>query len=142
MFDIAFSEMMIIALVALVVIGPEKLPRVARQAGQWIGKLQRYVSDVKSDLNRQVDLEELRRMQTDLQQAAQGVEASVTEAVSQVRTEFDDLSASLGDTGHTIAPPSAPTDWDKVYAVRRTRERLKDRRREREKELKLLRRLR
>jgi sec-independent protein translocase protein TatB len=70
MFDIGFSEMMVIAVVALVVLGPERLPRVARQAGEWLGKLQRYVADVKNDLSRQVELEELRRVQQEMQGAA------------------------------------------------------------------------
>ncbi|MEZ5741238.1 MAG: Sec-independent protein translocase protein TatB [Burkholderiaceae bacterium] len=57
MFDIAFSEMIIIAVIALLVVGPERLPKMARFAGEWIGKLQRYVNEVKADLNRQVELE-------------------------------------------------------------------------------------
>lgn len=147
MFDIGFSEMMIIALVALVVLGPEKLPSVARQAGQWMGKLQRYVADVKSDINRQMELDELRRMQTELQDAAQSLKDEVGGAVSQIKSDFDAVSNDLSAAGAPAAPaePSggpAATDWDKVYAVRRTRDRIKDRRREREKELRLIRRLR
>ncbi|MCZ8097779.1 MAG: Sec-independent protein translocase protein TatB, partial [Burkholderiales bacterium] len=60
MFDIGFSEMLVLAVVALVVLGPERLPKVARQAGAWMGKLRRYVDDVKSDINRQMELSELR----------------------------------------------------------------------------------
>ena len=62
MIDISFWEIAVIGVVALVVLGPERLPRVARQAGQWMGKLQRYVADVKSDLNRQMELDELRNL--------------------------------------------------------------------------------
>ena len=57
MFDVGFSEMLVIAIVALVVIGPEKLPRVARTAGAMLGRLQRYVNDVKADINREIELE-------------------------------------------------------------------------------------
>ena len=60
MFDIGFSELLVIALVALVVIGPERLPRVARTAGHLLGRLQRYVGDVKSDINREMQLDELK----------------------------------------------------------------------------------
>lgn len=150
MFDFGFSEMMVVAVVALVVLGPEKLPRVARQAGQWMGKLQRYVADVKSDINRQMELDELKRVQEELKGAAQSLQAEVTSAVTGLQTEVDSLHRELNaveDTlspGHgSIAPPEpAPTDWDKVYALRRTRERIKERRRERAKELALLRKLR
>ena len=146
MFDIGFTEMMTIALVALVVLGPEKLPRVARQAGQWMGKLQRYVADVKTDLNRQMELDELRRMQAELKDTARSLESEITGTVSELRNQFDSVSGDLSAAGAPPATPALPpepaTDWDRVYAVRRTRDRIKDRRRERDKELRLMRRLR
>lgn len=126
MFDIGFSEMLMIAVIALVVLGPERLPRVARQVGQWTGKLQRYVSEVKSDINRQMELEELRRLKTQVQDAAQAIESSVSEAVSGAQAELQSIGAEVGLN-------EAPTDWDSVYAIRRTRDRIKDRRIEREK---------
>ena len=61
MFDIGFSELLVIGLVALIVIGPEKLPRVARTLGHLMGRLQRYVADVKADINREIELEELKK---------------------------------------------------------------------------------
>jgi len=126
MFDIGFSEMLIIAIVALVVLGPERLPRVARQAGQWLGKLQRYVADVKSDIGRQMELEELRRLKAQVQDAAQSIESTVQEAVSGAQTELQAIGAEVGVN-------EAPTDWDRIYATRRMRDRIKDRRIEREK---------
>jgi sec-independent protein translocase protein TatB len=74
MFDIGFSELMLIAVVALVVIGPERLPRVARTAGHLLGRLQRYVSTVKSDISREMQLDELRRLQSEMQESARSVE--------------------------------------------------------------------
>lgn len=146
MFDIGFSEMMIVAVVALVVLGPEKLPRVARQAGQWMGKLQRYVADVKSDINRQMQLDELRSVQTELQDAARSLRSEVDGTVSQLKNDLQSVQSDLAGAGSAGSEPPAEapaaTDWDKVYAVRRTRDRIKDRRREREKELRLIRRLR
>jgi sec-independent protein translocase protein TatB len=71
MFDISFSEMIIIAIVALVVIGPERLPKVARTAGHLLGRLQRYVNDVKSDINREMQLEELKKLQSELRNRPQ-----------------------------------------------------------------------
>ena len=132
MFDIGFSEMGIIAVVALIVLGPERLPKVARQAGEWLGKLQRYVSDVKSDINRQMELEELRRMQAEVQKAASGIESAVKSAVDETQAQFDSIASPLQ------SPPAAEeprTDWDKVYAVRRTRDRIVERRKERAKAL-------
>ncbi len=63
MFDVGISELMVIAVVALVVIGPERLPKVARTAGLLLGRLQRYVSDVKADINREIQLDELKKLQ-------------------------------------------------------------------------------
>lgn len=131
MFDIGFSEMGIIAIVALIVLGPERLPKVARQAGLWVSKLQRYVSDVKSDINRQMELEELRRMQTEVQQAASGIESAVKSAVDETQAQFDGIASSL----QTPASDEPRTDWDKVYAARRTRDRIVERRKERAKSL-------
>ena len=134
MFDIGFSEMMIVAVVALVVLGPERLPRVARQAGQWLGKLQRYVSDVKSDINRQMELEELRKLQSEVKDAAANLEKSFKSSVAEAQSDFNEISSSLqGESSSGSAEPT--TDWDKVYAVRRTRERVLERRQERAKAL-------
>ena len=138
MFDLGFSELLIIGLVALVVLGPERLPRVARQAGQWMGKLQRYVADVKSDINRQMDLDELRNLKKEVTDAARDLESSIKSTVDQTRSELDSIasdfdSLSAGETGSTPSQPQ--TDWDRIYAVRRTRERIKDRKIEREKSL-------
>ena len=139
MFDIGFSEMGIIAVVALIVLGPERLPKVARQAGEWLGKLQRYVSDVKSDINRQMELEELRNLQKEVTDAARNLEGSLKSTVDETRSEldsiaqsFDDLSSSSG-SGSTGGQPQ--TDWDRIYSVRRTRDRIRERRVEREKTL-------
>ena len=73
MFDIGFSELLIIALVALVVIGPERLPRVARTAGHLLGRLQRYVSDVKTDINREIQLDELKKIESQAKEAKKKV---------------------------------------------------------------------
>ena len=64
MFDIGFSELLVIGVVALIVIGPQKLPRVARTVGHLLGKAQRYVADVKAEVNRSIELEELKKMKT------------------------------------------------------------------------------
>lgn len=83
MFDIGFSELLVIGVVALVVIGPERLPRVARTAGHLYGRFQRYVSDVKMDINREMHLEELRKMQDELKTSVNSLEQSVHAELKQ-----------------------------------------------------------
>jgi sec-independent protein translocase protein TatB len=89
MFDIAFTELMVIGLVALIVIGPEKLPRMARTVGHLAGRLQRYVSDVKADINREIELDELRKMRDSMQQAAVEMQSSVQAEVNRTETELN-----------------------------------------------------
>src|SRR5919106_5710362 len=97
MFDIAFSELLIIGVVALIVIGPEKLPRVARTVGHLAGRLQRYVSDVKADINREIELDELRKMRDSMQQAASSFETSVQSELSKTETELNkSVEAEVG----------------------------------------------
>jgi sec-independent protein translocase protein TatB len=134
-FDIAFSEMLILAVVALVVLGPERLPKVAKQAGQWMGKLQRYVSDVKSDINRQMELEELRKLQSEVKQAATSLESEFKSTVSETQSQFDSLSAGLSGSSEGGSDSAPRTDWDRIYAVRRSRDRIVERRTERAKSL-------
>ncbi|MCO5122036.1 MAG: Sec-independent protein translocase protein TatB [Burkholderiaceae bacterium] len=135
MFDIAFTELMVAAVVALIVIGPERLPRVARQCGEWLGKLQRYVNDVKADVNRQIQLDELRNLKDEVTSAAKDLESSFNSAVSDTQQELDQLGRTLaGDEPEPLGTPPA-TDWERVYEARRTRERIRDRRVERDREL-------
>jgi sec-independent protein translocase protein TatB len=131
MFDIGFSEMVVLAVVALVVLGPERLPKVAKQAGAWMGKLRRYVDDVKSDINRQMELAELRNLKSQLTDAAKDIESSISSTVSDAHSSFNEVQQSL--EGPIDLEPK--TDWDKIYATRRARERIKDRRIERERQL-------
>ena len=98
MFDIGFTELMVIGLVALIVIGPEKLPRVARTVGHLAGRLQRYVSDVKADINREIELDELRKMRDSMQQAASNFESTVQGEVHKTETELNkSVEAVVGE---------------------------------------------
>ena len=103
MFDVGLSEMMVIAVVALIVIGPERLPKVARTLGHLFGRMQRYVNDVKSDISREMELDELRKLQANVQDAARSIEQSVNKEVSATETQFNDIAASATDA----APPPA-----------------------------------
>jgi sec-independent protein translocase protein TatB len=89
------------------VIGPEKLPRVARTVGHLVGRLQRYVADVKSDINREVELEELRKMRDSVQQAASSIESSVTSGLSRTEDEIN-RAISPETPVDTVAASAAP----------------------------------
>jgi sec-independent protein translocase protein TatB len=110
MFDIGFSELLVIAVVALIVIGPERLPKVARTAGHLFGRLQRYVNDVKADIQREMELDELKKLRSEFEDAARSVEQSVNEVGQDLRATSDDLNRSIAgsDTPTPASPPAAP----------------------------------
>lgn len=89
MIDFGFDKLALIGAVALVVIGPEKLPRVARTVGHLLGKAQRYVADVKAEVNRSIELEELKKMKTHVEEAARDVEQSVNSEIRQANDSFE-----------------------------------------------------
>jgi sec-independent protein translocase protein TatB len=105
MFDIGFSELIVIAIVALVVIGPERLPKVARTAGHLLGRLQRYVHDVKSDISREMQLDELKKMQADIQDSARSFERSIS---SEIQSVEQSLEQTVQSTEEAIKSLSAP----------------------------------
>ena len=86
MIDLGLSKIALIGVVALVVIGPEKLPRVARMAGTLYGRAQRYINQVKAEVGREIELDELRQMHKDVQQAASDVEQSISKTVSDAES--------------------------------------------------------
>ena len=89
MFDIGFSELIVIAIVALVVIGPERLPRVARTAGHLLGRMQRYVNDVKADIDREMQIDELKKLQAQMQESARSFENSINAEARALQQTFD-----------------------------------------------------
>src|SRR5437868_10688428 len=93
MIDLGIEKMMVIGAVALIVIGPEKLPRVARTVGALIGKAQRYVNDVKAEVNRSIELDELKKMKTEVESAARDVETSIHSSVRDIERELNDAAA-------------------------------------------------
>ena len=118
MFDIGFSELMVIGIVALLVIGPEKLPKVARTLGHLLGRAQRYVNDVKSDINREMQLDELKKLQAQVTDSARELENSVRKEYETARSAVEapaaataaaaaELQESLQPT--TPAPPTVST---------------------------------
>jgi sec-independent protein translocase protein TatB len=113
MIDLGIEKMFVIGAVALIVIGPEKLPRVARTIGTLIGKAQRYVSDVKAEVNRSIELEELKKMKETVESAARDVQSSVHGSVSDIQRELNDavsgLNAAGTDTTQALAEPTIET---------------------------------
>ena len=93
--DFGLDKIALIGAVALVVIGPEKLPRVARTVGALFGKAQRYVADVKAEVNRSIELEELKKMKTQFQDAARNVEETVRSEVNSATAAFDNEWSSV-----------------------------------------------
>ena len=113
MFDIGFSELVVIGIVALLVIGPERLPKVARTVGHLLGRAQRYVSDVKADINREMQLDELRKLQAQVNESARSLENSMRQEISslqaQVETPLQDAAASLRSLGEESPRPTDET---------------------------------
>ncbi|MEP7062661.1 MAG: Sec-independent protein translocase protein TatB [Betaproteobacteria bacterium] len=105
MFDIGFSEIVVIAVVALVVIGPEKLPKTARTLGVLFGRLQRYVGDVKADINREMELDELRKLQQEMKSAATDLKKSVETAAQSVEAGARDVEAQLNSAASSDTAP-------------------------------------
>lgn len=125
MFGIGFSELMLIGLVALIVVGPERLPKLARTAGAWLGKLNRYASQIKAEINREMQLEELRKAQQSMQESVQKYEIMAEEASVKVSQEAGELGKSVTETvkeadsavkaAHTPDKPAGPPQTqDKV----------------------------
>jgi len=106
MFDFGFSELVLIGVVALIVIGPERLPKAARTMGHLFGRLQRYVNDVKSDIGREIELDELRKLQKEVQSAAQDLKSSVETAARGAESSFKAVEDQLNE-GAKGAPPPA-----------------------------------
>ena len=119
MIDIGLSKMALIGAVALIVIGPEKLPKVARTLGTLIGKAQRYVSDVKAEVNRSMDLEELKKMKETMETAARDVEQSVQTSASEFEKDWSQTTGALNDLPELETPPPSYKHPDKNWRLKR-----------------------
>ena len=112
MFDIGFSELLVIAVVALIVIGPQQLPRVARTLGHLFGRMQRYVNDVKADITREMELDELKKMRTSMEDAASSFRSSVDKEVRAAESELSkmeqDAQSAVDGFSGTGAMPTEP----------------------------------
>ena len=110
MIDLGISKIALIGVVALIVIGPEKLPRVARTLGSLMGKAQRYISDVKAEVNRSMDLDELKKMKESVEGAARDVESSVQTTAIDFEKQWEETTAELANDHNTHRwDPPPPT---------------------------------
>jgi len=113
MFDIGFSEIVVIAVVALIVIGPERLPKVARTLGHLFGRMQRYVNDVKADISREMELDELRKLQATVQDAAHAIEQTVNKEITSTESELN----SIAQTAAQAMQPAAETPAAEIPVI-------------------------
>jgi sec-independent protein translocase protein TatB len=102
MFDIGFSEILVIAVVALIVIGPERLPGVARTLGHLLGRMQRYVNDVKADIAREMEMEELRKLKSKVEDAAQSMEQAINREVSDAQSHLNHAQETLTNEAEAL----------------------------------------
>ena len=101
MFDLGFSELVVIAVVLLVVVGPERLPEVARVAGHLLGRLQRYIAGMKADIQREMQIDELKK----LQEQAREFDKNLRAGAGEIQSAVSEALASP-----PAAPPSEPAD--------------------------------
>jgi len=117
MFDFGFDKLALIGAVALVVIGPEKLPRVARTVGHFVGKAQRYVAEVKAEVNRSIELDELKKMKTEFETAARGVEQGISDELRRHETDLNAAWSGLDDAPAALGAAESPAPLAAVAAV-------------------------
>jgi sec-independent protein translocase protein TatB len=110
MIDLGLSKLAIIGVVALIVIGPEKLPKVARMAGTLYGRAQRYLHEVKSEVSREIELDELRNLKKEVQETAQSIRADVENSIAK---NIDDVEAAWRDHPAVSSEPATMGDLER-----------------------------
>jgi sec-independent protein translocase protein TatB len=109
-FDIGFTELMLIALVGLIVIGPERMPKVARTVGHLLGRLQRYVGDVKADIKREMQIEELKKLQSEMAAQVNDMESRVDEQMKATEASLNQSILPPADTASATADSPATAE--------------------------------
>ena len=102
MFGLSMGELIVIGVVALIVIGPERLPKVARTVGHLVGRAQRYVTDIKSDIQREMDIQELTKLKQEIQSGADEMKSSFEKSVASIKDPFEEIKQELGDTNKQL----------------------------------------
>lgn len=119
MIDIGLTKIALIGVVALVVIGPEKLPRVARMAGSLFGRAQRYMNQVKAEVSREIELEELRKMQQEMRDAADEVKRDVEEAERTIHSAVNEATEAAMERHSLLEPPTPESLSEKAKTFRK-----------------------
>src|SRR5688500_16626777 len=109
MFDIGFSELVVLALVALLVSGPERLPAVPRTVGALLGRSQRYVNDVKSEVRREMELDDLKKFQSQLTEQVHEVEQSIHKGLRSAEDVARGTLSEVADNGNAAPQAEGPT---------------------------------
>lgn len=110
MIDLGLTKIAILGVVALIVIGPEKLPKVARMAGTLYGRAQRYLHDVKSEVSREIELDELRNLKKEVEETAQSIRSGVENAVKE---SIDDVESAWRDLPSSTTPTATMSDLER-----------------------------
>jgi sec-independent protein translocase protein TatB len=106
MFGVDFSEIVVIMLVALIVIGPQRLPKVARTMGQWWGRMQRYVNRIKMDVSTSMELDELRELERKIKAEAVALERTVHQAGNDINHQVQELEKELDPSTQDVSKPT------------------------------------
>jgi sec-independent protein translocase protein TatB len=110
MFGVDFSEIMVIMIVALIVIGPERLPKVARTMGEWWGRLQRYINRIKMDVTTSMELDELRDLERKIKAEADALERTVQQAGNNINQQVRQLEKEIDKPAQDSTNPTPPAE--------------------------------
>lgn len=119
MFDISFSELIVIAVIALLVIGPEKLPKVARTLGALTGRMQKYVAQIKDEVNREVRFQELQQLQQEIQSATFSTKEAIQSSLNDVKANISFEAEEFQLTAQDPSPLANPVTQTQTKPAKR-----------------------
>lgn len=120
MFDVSFSELMVIAIVALLVIGPEKLPKVARTVGAFTGRMQRYMAQIKEEVNRELRFDELQKLQQEIKQKVENTQESIHQQVVDMQSSVTESAKPKKASSKTFSKATTKATAKKLILPKTT----------------------
>lgn len=120
MFDVSFSELMVIAIVALLVIGPEKLPKVARTVGAFTGRMQRYMAQIKEEVNRELRFDELQKLQQEIKQKVENTQESIHQQVVDMKSSVTESAKPKKASSKTFSKATTKATAKKLILPKTT----------------------